>query len=45
LELLTQSGITVHRLKDVVKQLKAGDMPIEGAAGAHLLDLVALGAL
>jgi len=27
----------------VVKQLKAGGLPIAGAAGAHLLDLVALG--
>ena len=44
LELLSQSGITIHRLKDVVRQLKAGGMTVEGAAGAHLLDLVALGA-
>lgn len=44
LELLAQSGITIHRLKDVVRQLKSGGVAIEGAAGAHLLDLVALGA-
>ena len=44
LAMLAQSGITIHRLKDVVKQLKSGGLAIEGAAGAHLLDLVALGA-
>jgi hypothetical protein len=43
-ELLVKSGITIHRLKDVVRELKAGHMSIEGAAGSHLLDLVALGA-
>ncbi|MGB5103843.1 MAG: hypothetical protein WBO04_11075 [Steroidobacteraceae bacterium] len=44
LQVVAESGITIHRLKDVVNQLKAGGMVIEGAAGTHLLDLVALGA-
>lgn len=44
LQLVAESGITIHRLKDVVQELKAGGMVIEGASGAHLLDLVALGA-
>jgi hypothetical protein len=43
LKLVAESGITIHRLRDVVKHLKVGRLPIAGAAGAHLLDLVALG--
>jgi hypothetical protein len=45
LDLLRQAGVTILRLRDIVHQLKSGDgMVLEGAAGAHLLDLVALGA-
>jgi hypothetical protein len=44
LELLVQSGIVVHRLRDIVRQLKSPGMVIEGAVGAHLLDLVGLNA-
>ena len=35
-------GITVHRLANIVSDLKRGRLLLEGAAGAHLMDLVAL---
>ena len=44
LAVIAESGVTIHRLKDIVKDLKSGRLPIQGAAGSHLLDLVALGA-
>jgi hypothetical protein len=34
-------GITVRRLSDIVSDLTSGRLMLEGAAGAHLLDLVA----
>jgi hypothetical protein len=37
-------GITVHRLDNIVSDLKRGGLMLEGAAGAHLLDLVAFSA-
>ena len=43
-ELIAEAGITIHRLSDVLEQLKGHDLAIEGAAGAHLTDLVTLSA-
>jgi hypothetical protein len=42
LDLIAESGITIHRLGNIVRELKSTGMAIEGAAGAHLLELVAL---
>lgn len=42
LQLIEEAGVTVHRLANVVAQLKKGDLKLGGAAGAHLLDLVAM---
>jgi hypothetical protein len=44
LELIEASGVRVHRLTDIVRELKRGDLLLQGAAGAHLLDLVAMAA-
>jgi len=41
-ELIQEAGIVVHRLTDIVADLKKGDLALEGAAGAHLVDLVAI---
>ena len=41
LELIEQAGVTVRRLADILSQLKAGGLLVEGAAGAHFVDLVA----
>lgn len=43
LELIEEAGVTVRRLADVVAELKKGDLKLDGAAGAHLVDLVAIG--
>ena len=40
---MTDAGVTVHRLAGIVAQLKKGDLKLDGAAGAHLVDLVAMG--
>ena len=40
--LITEVGIIVHRLSDIIEQLKRHDLLLEGAAGASLTDLVAL---
>ncbi|HUX74876.1 MAG TPA: hypothetical protein VMV25_13420 [Steroidobacteraceae bacterium] len=42
LELIAKTGITVHQLMHVVAKLNAEGRVIQGAAGAHLTDLVAL---
>jgi len=42
LELIRDAGIKVHRLADIVRELKHGDFVIEGAAGANLVDLVSM---
>ena len=42
LELIEEAGITIHRLTDVVGDLKKGGLKLDGAAGAHLVDLVAM---
>jgi hypothetical protein len=42
LQLIVEADVTVHRLRDVVAQLKNGDLKLDGAAGAHLVDLVAM---
>ena len=42
LELITEAGVIVRRLVDVLAELKRGGMLLEAAAGAYLVDLVAL---
>ena len=42
LELIAEHGVVVLSLGRVVGELKAGSQALEGAAGAHLADLVAL---
>ena len=42
LELIQEEGVTVRRLADIVARLKKGDLKLDGAAGAHLVDLVAI---
>jgi hypothetical protein len=42
LELITEAGITIHRLTKIVRDLKSGQLLLQGAVGAHLSDLVAL---
>lgn len=44
LELIEQAGIKVRRLIDIVADLKKGGLVLDGAAGAHLVDLVAMAA-
>jgi hypothetical protein len=41
-ELVREAGITVHRLADLLNQLNSGKLFLEGAAGAHLVDLVSM---
>lgn len=40
-ELIEEAGITVHRLASILKDLQLPGL-IEGAAGAHLVDLVSM---
>ena len=42
MELLVEAGIVVHRLSKIVGELNRNELPIQGAAGAHLVDLVSL---
>jgi hypothetical protein len=42
LRLIETAGIRVHRLADIVRELKRGGLLLQGAGGAHLLDLVAM---
>lgn len=41
-ELVQEAGITVHRLSGILNELNSGDLPLEGAAGGHLVDLVSM---
>ncbi|HEU5258698.1 MAG TPA: hypothetical protein VFU28_22075 [Vicinamibacterales bacterium] len=41
-ELVQEAGITVHRLRGLLKELNSGGLLFEGAAGAHLVDLVSM---
>jgi hypothetical protein len=43
--LFEEAGIRVHRLGDLVSELRSERLLVEGAAGAHLIDLVTLGRL
>jgi hypothetical protein len=42
LELIRERGIVVHRLEEVVEDLLSGTHPVTAAAGAALVELVAL---
>ena len=42
LKLIGELGVTVRRLADVLEELKGTQMLLPGAAGAHLVDLIAL---
>jgi len=42
LAMIEQSGITVHRLADIVADLQARQFLLAGAAGAHLVELITL---
>ena len=42
LELIREAGVTVHHLSAVVSELKKRHLRLAGAAGAHLVDLVAM---
>lgn len=42
IQLIQEEGIKVWRLGDIVAELKRGGLLLKGAAGAHLVDLVAI---
>ena len=42
MELIQKAGITIHRLARILDELNSGDLPIEAAAGGHLVDLVSM---
>jgi len=42
LELVKEAGITVHSLSNVLRELRSGELLLDGAAGAHLADLVSM---
>jgi hypothetical protein len=42
LELIAEANVTVRRLTDIVAELKKGTAILDGAAGTHLVDLVAM---
>jgi hypothetical protein len=42
LELIKEAGVIIHRLSSIVADLKKGDLKLDGAAGAHLVELVAM---
>jgi hypothetical protein len=44
-QLVQEAGITVHRLSEVLRQLNAGGLLLEAAAGGHLVELVSMTAL
>lgn len=44
-ELIQETGIVVHCLTDIVANLKKGGLALDGAAGADLVDLVAIAAI
>jgi len=41
-ELVREAGVTVHRLAALLAELNSGQLLLEGAAGAHLVDLVSM---
>jgi hypothetical protein len=41
-ELIGETGVTVHRLSAILEELNFARLMLEGAAGAHLVDLVAM---
>ena len=44
-DLFEEAGFRIHKLGDLVAELRSGKLVVEGAAGAHLIDLVTLGTL
>lgn len=42
LALIVEAGVVVHRLEEVVKELQDGGLVLQGAAGAHLIELVGM---
>jgi hypothetical protein len=42
LEFIAEAGITVHRLADIIADLKRNQMAVQAAAGSHLVDLVVM---
>ena len=42
MEFLEATGIKIHRLDDVIIDLRSGRLPIEGASGANLVDLIGM---
>jgi hypothetical protein len=42
IEFVQEAGIIVHRLFVLLSQLNSGGLLLEGAAGAHLVDLVSM---
>jgi hypothetical protein len=45
IELLSEAGITIRYLAGIVGELKNGAFLLDGAAGTHLVDLVAMAAM
>lgn len=45
IELLVEAGITISYLAGIVGELKSGAFMLDGAAGTHLVDLVAMAAI
>ena len=41
-ELVREAGVTVHRLAALLTELNSRELLLEGAAGAHLVDLVSM---
>ena len=44
-ELIQETGISIHRLARILDELSSGDLPVEAAAGGHLVDLVSMTAI
>ena len=42
-DLIAKHGILIHRLPDVVEQMKIGGGPIKSASGSDFFDLITLG--
>jgi hypothetical protein len=42
LSLIAEAGVTVRRLSEILAELESGGTILEGAAGGHLVDLVAV---
>ena len=43
LEIISEMGITVHRLRDLIREMTSGGMMLKSASGRDLIDLVLLG--